>query len=279
MAQIRSARPRRRTRTNRARAGCGARRRSVAQGAASASERVCRLRPGLAWSDRYRGVPVRWTGLPLRCCNLARGHGSLGAWRADHHHWLTALIFRRQSHLVAGEVERDRPGWLPRRGEIQRAPIDRDLARADAEKPAEVDNRRVNLAVAAHDDVHDPSHVLIGAAANALAEDGGDLLVVEYRCWRAGRRIGRCGGRWRRRRRWRVLRPGLPRRRRRPLRRLRDLPWLRQAVVMDTARRDQGDRDGSGKYRTDTHQCFPPCTPTRNVNATAALGFRACHAR
>ncbi len=100
--------------------------------------------------------------------------------RADHHHRLTPLVFRRQSHLVAGEVQGDRPG-LSCRGEIQRAPIDRDLARADAEKPAEVDDGRMNLAVAAHDDVHDPSHVLIGAAANALAEDGGDLLVVEYR--------------------------------------------------------------------------------------------------
>src|SRR5262249_22073606 len=163
----------------------------------------------------------------------------------------------------AGEVEGDGPRWLPRRGEIQRAPVDRDLARADAEKPAEVDDRRVNLAVAAHDDVHDPSHVLIGAAANALAEDGGDLLVVKYRRRRAGRRIGRCDGG---RRRWRVLGPDLPRRRRRSLRRLRDLPrlsWsrcpLRQALAMDTARRDQGDRDGSGKYRTDTHQCSPPC--------------------
>src|SRR5262245_32033315 len=216
MAQIRSAHRRRRTRTNRARAGCGARPRPVAQGAASAAGRACRLRPGVAWSDRYRGVPVRWTGLPLRCCNLARGHGSLGAGCADHYHRLTPLVFRRQSHLVAGEVEGDGPRWLPRWGEIQRAPVDRDLARADAEKPAEVDDRRVNLAVAAHDDVHDPSHVLVGAAANALAEDGGDLLVVEYRRRRAGRRIGRCGGRWRWRRRWRVLRPDLPRRWRRP---------------------------------------------------------------
>src|SRR5262249_34534742 len=174
-----------------------------------------------------------------------------------------------QSHLVAGEVERDRPGWLPRRGEIQRAPIDRDLARADAEKPAEVDDRRVNLTVAAYDDVHDPSHVLVGAAANALAEDGGDLLVVEYRGRRAGRRIGRCGGRWRRRRRRRVLRPDLPRRWQRPGLRWPRCP-LRQAVVMDTARRDQGDRNGSRKCRTDTHQCSPPCTPTQNVNATVA---------
>src|SRR5262245_28059570 len=282
MAQIPSARRQRRTRTNRGRAGCGARRRSLAQGAASASGRVCRLRPGVAWRDRYRGVPVRWTGLPLRCCNLARGHGSLGARRADHHDRFAALIFRRQPHRVAGEVERDRPG-LSCRGEIQRAPIDRDLARTDAEKPAEVDDGRVDLAVAAHDDVHDPSHVLIGAAANALAEDGGDLLVVEYRRRRAGGGIGGGGGGRRRRR---ILRPDLPRRRWRSFRRLRELPrlsWsccpLRQAVAMDTSCRDQGDRNDSRKYQTDTHQCSPPCTPTRNLNATAAPRFQARYAR
>src|SRR5262249_103332 len=58
-----------------------------------------------------------------------------------------------------------------------------------------------------------------------------------------------------------------------------ELVWWGGAGGRDAGGRDQGDRDGSGKYRTDTHQCFPPCTPTRNVNATAALGFRACHAR
>ena len=34
----------------------------------------------------------------------------------------------------------------------------------------------VDPAVAAHDDVHDPSHVLTGAAANAFAEDRGEYL-------------------------------------------------------------------------------------------------------
>src|SRR5262249_55632455 len=117
-------------------------------------------------------------------------------------------------------------------------------------------------------------------AANALAEDGGDLLVVEHRGRRTGRRIGRCAGQWRRRRRRRVLWPGLRRRGRGPRWRLGGVPrvgWsrcpLRQGLVMGTARRDQGDRDDSKKYRTDTHQCSPPCTPTRNLNATAALGF------
>src|SRR5262245_32950325 len=225
-------------------------------------------------------------GLPLRCCNLARGHGALGARCADHHHRLAPLVFRRQSHLVAGEVQGDRPG-LSCRGEIQRTPVDGDLARADAEKPAEVDDGRVNLAVAAHDDVHDPAHVLVGAAANALAEDGGDLLVVEDRRRRAGGGVGgRGGGRWGRRRRCRILRPDLYRRPRRSLRRLRELPrlsWsrcpLRQAIAMDTRCRDQRNRNDSGKYQTDTHQCSPPCAPTRNLNATAALRFQVRSAR
>ena len=62
-------------------------------------------------------------------------------------------------------------------------------------KAFRLDDGRVNLAVAAHDDVHDPSHVLTDAAANALAEDGGDLLVVEHHRRSAGRRIGRGAGR------------------------------------------------------------------------------------
>src|SRR5262249_36864399 len=184
------------------------------------------------------------------------------------------------------EVKGVRPG-LPCRGEIQRAPIDGDLACADAENPAEVDDGRVNLAVAAHDDVHDPSHVLVGAAANALAEDGGDLLVVEDRRRRAGGGVwGRGGGRWGRRRPCRVLRPDLSRRRRRSLPRLRGLPplsWsrcpLRPAPPLDTPRRDQRNRNDSGKYQTDTHQCSPPCAPTRNLNATAALRFQVRSAR
>jgi hypothetical protein len=77
-----------------------------------------------------------------------------------------------QHCCAAGEVQGDRPG-LSCRGEIQRVPID-DLARAN-ETP-EVDDDSVDPAVAAHDDVHNPSHVLTGAAANAFAEDRGEYL-------------------------------------------------------------------------------------------------------
>jgi hypothetical protein len=51
--------------------------------------------------------------------------------RPNHHHGLTLLIFRRESHLVAGEFQYDCAG--PSCGsEIQHAPIDGDLPRADS---------------------------------------------------------------------------------------------------------------------------------------------------
>jgi hypothetical protein len=55
----------------------------------------------------------------------------------------------------------------------------------------------VDLTVAADDDIHDASHVLVGAAAHALAEGRGDLLIVEYYRRGTGRRVGRrSGGRY-----------------------------------------------------------------------------------
>jgi hypothetical protein len=78
-----------------------------------------------------------------------------------------------QHCCAAGEAQGDRPG-LSCRGEIQRVPIDGDLARAN-ETP-EVDDDSVDPDVAAHDDVHNPSHVLTGTAANAFAEDRGEYL-------------------------------------------------------------------------------------------------------
>src|SRR5919109_17708 len=155
------------------------------------------------WGDG--GVPVRWAGLPLRYCCLARWRDLPRARGTDHHDRLTALIFGRESHLVTGQVHGNRSG-LTGRGEVQGAPVDGDLARADTEKATEVDDRRTHLTVAADDDVHDPPHVLSGVAAHAFAEDCRDLLVVEHDRGRTGRGIwGRGGGRWCSRRR-RILR-------------------------------------------------------------------------
>jgi hypothetical protein len=131
----------------------------------------------------YRGV------LPLRCCNLARRHGSLEAPCPNHHYGLTSLIFWRQSHLIAGELQYDRTGHSCG-SKIQHTPIDGDLPRADSEQPAKIDDSRVNVTIAADDDIHDASHVLFGAAAHALPENRGDLLIVEYYRRRTGKGSG-----------------------------------------------------------------------------------------
>src|SRR3984957_1811540 len=99
---------------------------------------------------------------------------------------------------------------------MQRAPVDGDLAGADAEKTAKIDNSGSDLASAINDNVDDPPHVVAGRAKrldaeNALklltANDGGRngcLLflgrIVTLRRRRGGRwRWGRRGGVWLRR--------------------------------------------------------------------------------
>src|SRR3954468_24531094 len=158
--------------------------------------RSCRLRPCVGWVRGVHAVPVRWTGLLLRRCSFGGRRGSLRPRRAEHDQRLAALVLRRDPDLIAGELQRD-PACGP---EFQPAPIDRDLARADAEEPAEVDDGGADMPVLADNDIDDPPHVLIGAAAYALADDPRDLLVVQHHCRRARGRSGRrrVGG-WRRR--------------------------------------------------------------------------------
>src|SRR5262245_18401658 len=55
------------------------------------------------------------------------------------------LVFRRQPHAVAGEID-GHAVRLSSRLEAQRAPVNRDLAAAYAEKAADVDDRRPHLA-------------------------------------------------------------------------------------------------------------------------------------
>jgi hypothetical protein len=55
---------------------------------------------------------------------------------------------------------------------LQQAPIDRDLAAADAEKAAEIDDGGTRLPLAVDEDIHHATHVLPGGALHLLAEDG-----------------------------------------------------------------------------------------------------------
>ena len=83
---------------------------------------------------------------------------------------LALLVFGRGLHLsrVSSSVMTSR---LSSPAEVQRIPVDRDLAAADAEKAAEVDDRGARPAVASTIDIDDPAHVLVGGAADVLAED------------------------------------------------------------------------------------------------------------
>src|SRR5258708_1957374 len=126
---------------------------------------------------------------------LAGGHGPPVVGCTDYHHRLTGLVFRRRAPRVGGKVHGNRAG-LAGRGEIQGPPIDGDLAGADAEKAAEVDDGRADLPVAADDDIDNATHILVRVAAHALAEDRRDLLIVEHDRGRTGRRAGRWACRW-----------------------------------------------------------------------------------
>ncbi len=76
---------------------------------------------------------------------------------------------------------------------MQCAPVNGDLAAADAEKAAEVDDGRAHFALAIDQHVNDPSHVLVGAAQHLAAENALDLVSVEHRdcCGRLRRPGGR----------------------------------------------------------------------------------------
>src|SRR3954452_23100859 len=144
---------------------------SVPVWSANSRIRSCRLRPCVGWVRGGHAVPVRWTGLLLRRCSFGGRRGSLRPRRAEHDQRLAALVLRRHPHLIARELHGDLAGGP----EFQRAPIDRDLARTDAEESAEVDDGGTDMPVLAHDDIHDPPHVLICAAAYALADNPRDL--------------------------------------------------------------------------------------------------------
>ena len=69
--------------------------------------------------------------------------------------------------------------WFAGRGKMQRVPIHRDLAAADAEETAEIDDRGTHLAVAVDQHIDDPAHVLVGGAEHFAAKNALDLVLVE----------------------------------------------------------------------------------------------------
>src|SRR5579875_773975 len=119
---------------------------------------------------------------------FAARHRLRTARGAQHHHGLPLLVFRRRFELIACQVEGDAFGLSGRR-EVERVPIDRDLAAADAEKTAEIDDCGARHSGLVDDDVDDAAHVLAGCARHRLTQDGLCLVLGQD-----GRRSRRRGG-------------------------------------------------------------------------------------
>src|SRR5215472_519768 len=116
------------------------------------------------------------------------------AGRAKHHDRRILLVFGGGGDLGLGQFQRDAVALVVDATEMQRVPVDDDLAAADAEEAAEIDHGGAHRAGAIDNDVDDASHVLIGRAAN---------LAAKYAV-SVARRDDRDGGRWHRllRRSW-----------------------------------------------------------------------------
>src|SRR5688500_242466 len=78
--------------------------------------------------------------------------------RAQDEDRFAFLIFRRGAHLLARHFENDAIALL-NWCETQRLPIDCDLSAADAEEPAEIDDRGARLPALIHDHVDDAPHI------------------------------------------------------------------------------------------------------------------------
>ena len=109
--------------------------------------------------------------------NYSNGSGSSLPSALKNHDGLAVLIGGCGIHLVAVQFQLDRRLGLGWGGKMQRGPIHRDLAAADAEEAAEVDDGGAHLAAAVHQHVDDAAHILVGGAAHFTAENALDLVV------------------------------------------------------------------------------------------------------
>ncbi len=117
-----------------------------------------------------------------------------GGWRlrrsrllAKDHDLLSRFVNRSDSKLILAQINDDGVGLSVAR-KTDCFPVDRDLAIAHAEEPAEIDDGGADLPGFVGDDVDDPPHIVARSTANFLAEDAFDLLAVEDHCGRFGRR-------------------------------------------------------------------------------------------
>src|SRR6266699_401212 len=111
----------------------------------------------------------------------------------QHDHGLASLIFRSRSDLIAGQIEGDAISLIGGR-KMQRLPVDHDPSGAHAEKTAEIDHGSQYLSALIDQDIDDASQVLLGTAADLLAEHCLNALIGQDRLPRVLVVIGVRGG-------------------------------------------------------------------------------------
>src|SRR5262249_20983801 len=122
-----------------------------------------------AWKASQTGRPLGYE--EASGGNLVEGQRLQTARRAQHDDGLLVLVFRRRLPLIARQVERHHVGIAVGWGKVQGIPVDRDLATADAEESAEIDDSRAHLTGPVDDDVDNAPHVLVSAAVHDPAHD------------------------------------------------------------------------------------------------------------
>src|SRR5438445_412864 len=116
-------------------------------------------------------------GLPRSVIELQRLQA---AGSAEHDDRRVLLVFGRRLDLFQRQFERDALLLVGDLTEMQRAPVDDDLAAADAEKAAEIDHRRTRRAEAIDDDVDDAPHILARRAFDVASENAAGVIRVDH---------------------------------------------------------------------------------------------------
>src|SRR6267154_623918 len=99
--------------------------------------------------------------------------------RSEDHDRLPGPILGRGSHLVFRKFHSDTAARIAGKSETQGVPVEGNLAAADTEKAAKVDDGCSYLSGSVHNDLDDAPHIFVRNAADLLAENSLDLLIVD----------------------------------------------------------------------------------------------------
>src|SRR6185436_1743029 len=123
----------------------------------------------------WRAWMVTQDAPQMRSIGRQRGRGT------QNDNGALALVFRWSLHLFARQVDDDDIALSFVRFEVQGVPVDGNLAAADTEEPAEVDDGGTGTAGPVDHDIDQPAHIFVRLAANLLAKNALGLLGTKHR--------------------------------------------------------------------------------------------------